>query len=93
MPTPSYDSEVRIWCLGYCLHIFVKRESGSKIMPIFLTGSFGRTVLSLKLKKSLISEFLWPRISISLLSVSKIKFFVIFVLLQRDDRFKGSKIS
>ena len=33
-------------------------------------------MLPLKLKESLISEFLWPRISISLLSVLKIKFFV-----------------
>lgn len=81
MPATSYDSEMRIWCLGYCLHIFVKRESGSKIMPVFLTHSFGRSVLPLKL-------LLWPRICISLLSVLKIKFCVIFVLVQRDDRFR-----
>lgn len=68
MPAPAYHSEVRIWCWGYCLHMFVKRESGSKIMSVFLTESFGRTALPLKLKESLISEFLWPRISISLLS-------------------------
>lgn len=62
----------------------------------FLTRSFGRTVLALKLKVSLISEFLWPRISMSLLCVLKMKFFVgvfLSVLLQRDERFNCSKIS
>lgn len=94
MPAPAYHSEVRIWCLGYCLHMFLKRESGSKIMSVFLTESFGRAELPLKLKECLISEFRWPRISISLLSVLKIKFFVTFfcALSQRDERFKCSKI-
>lgn len=62
----------------------------------FLTRSFGRTVLALKLKVSLINEFLWPRISILLLCVLKMKFFVrvfLSVLLQRDERFNCSKIS
>ena len=43
-----------------------KREFRSKTMPVFLTGSFGRTVLPRKLKGSVISEFVWTRITISL---------------------------
>lgn len=40
-------------------------------------------MLPLKLKESLISEFLWPRISISLLSVLKIKFNVVLCVCMR----------